>query len=761
MSIHDAQTVPAMPQRHTSPGPQRVTRKPATRRATDADADKRQASVRSSAPRLKAKIRPMTPGIPHAARLRAYLAGGLVTLGIIGAASRAWGIQVDEAPHYRALAAKQHALVVDIPAPRGEVLDAQGRALAVSADADSIWANPREIRDVTETAEQLAAILGEDAVGLEAKLSSARRFVWLDRHVTPELARAVREAKLAGIEIAREPRRWYPGGALAGAVIGRSDVDGKGLDGVELAMNDHLTGTRGAGKAVRDARGRKLFAEGMDQPEPGATVKLTLDRSIQAIAESTLETAVVTHQAKNGVVVVLDVATSRVLAMASYPTHDPNSSLPIGGARNRAVTDAFEAGSVMKVFTIAAALDEGAVKPDTEFNVTNRIRVGPKSFGDTYHDTYLTVGGVIKRSSNIGTIQIVQRLGKERLEAALRRFGFGAKTQIELPGEQAGTLRPSARWREIELATMSFGYGLTVTPIQIAAGLAAIGNGGVYRAPRIVDEVIARDGSLAYRGRAEPRQVVKPRTAAAMRTMLASVFEGGKNPGSAAAIVVPGFRSAGKTGTARKWDSAAHQYSTDRYLSSFAGLAPADKPRLAIVVLIDEPTGGDYYGGRVAGPVFATVASESLRYLGVTGETLICPPPVPGENPALQPNLPPKVCTSPAPKPETVGGTPLAGAPGIPTGRKGSTFADAAELAAEPTPAPVVVLVPDFRGMGIKRALDVARADQIQLELAGSGRVVEQRPAAGTPRTAGEPLHVSLRFSDGDSPIVDPGPPTP
>ena len=367
---------------------------------------------------------------------------------------------------------------------------------------------------------------------------------------------------------------------------------------------------------------------------------------------------------------------------------------------------------------------------------------------------------MIKHSSNIGTIQIVQRLGKERLEAALRRFGFGAKTLVELPGEQAGTLRPASRWRDIELATMSFGYGLTVTPLQIAAGVAAIGNNGVYRAPRIVDEVIARDGTLAYRGRAEPRQVVKPKTAVAMQKMLASAFEGGKEPGSAASIIVPGFRSAGKTGTARKWDAAAHQYATDRYLSSFAGLAPADKPRLAIVVLIDEPSGGDYYGGRVAGPVFATVASESLRYLGVTGETLICPPPVPGVNPALQPNLPAKICTIPTPKPQ-IAGAIVAGAPGPPTGRKGSTFADAAELAAEPTPAPVVVLVPDFRGMGIKRALDVARADHIQLELAGSGRVVDQRPAAGTPRDAREPLRVTLRFSDGDSPIADPAPPTP
>ncbi|HEY5936306.1 MAG TPA: penicillin-binding protein, partial [Kofleriaceae bacterium] len=668
-------------------------------------------------------------------------------------ASRARSLQVDDAVHYQALATKQHALVVDIPAPRGEVLDAQGRALAVSADADSIWANPREIRDVTETAAKLAGLLGESAANLEAKLAGDRRFVWIDRHVTPELARAVRDAKLPGIEIAREPRRWYPAQKLAGPVIGRADIDGNGLDGLELAMNRHLTGTRGAGKAVRDARGRKLFAEGMAQPEPGATVKLTLDRTIQAIAEQALVTSVETNQAKSGVVVVLDVTTGRVLAMTSYPTYDPNSPTDVGAARNRAVTDTFEAGSVMKLFTVAAALDEGLVKPETEFDVTNGIQVGPKSFRDVHHDKYLTVRGIIKRSSNVGTIMIAQRMEKEKLEAALRRFGFGAKTGIELPGEQAGALRASTRWREIEYATISFGYGLTITPLQLAAGVAAIGNGGVYRAPRIVDEVIARDGTLAYRGRSEPRQVVKPKTAAAMRAMMEAAFERGKNHGTAHDLVVPGFRCAGKTGTARKWDAATHAYSTERYLSSFVGLAPAANPRLAIVVLVDEPSGGDYYGGEVAGPVFATVASEALRYLGEPGESLICPPPVPGAiNPALLSNLPPKICTIPAPKPAKPGAIAAAGEPALPTGRKGSTFASAAELVPDPEPAPAVQMIPDFRGMGLRRAIDLARLENYELELAGSGRVIEQTPAPGTPVPADRRARVTLRFSDDDSP---------
>jgi cell division protein FtsI (penicillin-binding protein 3) len=588
-------------------------------------------------------IRPMTPGIGRAARIRAHLAALVLGAGLFGLAWRAWALQVDESDRYRTLAARQHALTVEIPAPRGEILDARDRPLAVSADTDSVWANPREIRDVAATAEQLATILGlgaDRALEIEAKLAADRRFVWIERRVRPEVAARVREAKLAGIEIAREPRRWYPSGALAGPVIGRADIDGIGVEGLELALNDHLTGTRGAGRAVRDARGRRMFADGLSLPEPGHAVRLTLDRSVQAIAEAALADAVTTHAAKTGVVVVLDVATSRVLALASSPTHDPNH-ITGQAARNRAVADAFEAGSVMKVFTMAAALDAGVVKPDTELDLGwGEMRVGSKTIRDTYHDRSLDATGIIKRSSNVGTVKIALMLGRDRLHAAFSRFGFGAKTGIELPGEQRGMMRPGRTWREIELATISYGYGLTVTPVQVAAALAAIGNDGEYRAPRIVDAVIDRDGQVIAAPTPEPSRAISARAARELRRMMVSVFEGGKQAGTAHSIVVPGFVCGGKTGTARKWDPKLKEYATNRHLSSFAGLAPIDGPRLAIVVFVDEPSGGDYYGGKVAGPVFARVASEALRYLGVPGRSLACPPAERG----APPDPAPKTC---------------------------------------------------------------------------------------------------------------------
>jgi cell division protein FtsI (penicillin-binding protein 3) len=265
---------------------------------------------------MKSKIKPMTPGVPHSARVRAYLAGIVVTAGLCGVALRAYALQVDEADHYRELAERQHAMNVDIPAPRGDVIDAVGRPLAVSADADSIWANPHEIHDVTDTADKLAKLIGGDAGSLEAKLGGDRKFVWIQRQVSREVATAVRAAKLPGIEVAKEPRRWYPGKTIAGPVIGRSDIDSRGVEGIELSMNDVLLGSHGEGQAVRDARGRRMFADGLAQPEPGATVQLSLDRSIQAIADQALADSVISNKAKSGVAVVLEVATGRVIAMS-------------------------------------------------------------------------------------------------------------------------------------------------------------------------------------------------------------------------------------------------------------------------------------------------------------------------------------------------------------------------------------------------------------------------------------------------------------
>lgn len=661
----------------------------------------------------------MTPGLSSGARTRAYLAGAVVGLGLFGLGVRAWSVQVENGDKYRAQAERQHEMRLDIPAPRGEVLDAHGQPLAVSADVDSIWANPHDVRDVQATAERLAALTGVDAAILEPKLAGDHRFVWLARHIESDVAKKVAAAKLPGIEVAREPRRWYPAKTIAGPVIGRADIDGKGLDGIELTMNETLAGKRTSIDALRDAKGHTMLAEGVRPTQPGSTVRLTLDRSIQAIAEAALDDAVAVNKPKAGVAVVLEIGTSHVLAMASYPTYDPNSG-ESHGARNLPVTDAFEAGSVMKVFSVATALENGVVQPDTEFQIGSSVVVGGRAITDHTFDAYLTVAGIIKRSSNIGAAKIALLLGAERLYDGLKLFGFGTKSLIELPGERVGMLRNGKNWRDIDLAHIAFGYGATVTPLQIAGALAALGNRGIYREPRIVAEVRDGGGSITYRGDGAEHRVVSEKTAARMMKMLEAVFDKdvlGKGGGTAKDLNVVGFKCAGKTGTAYKFDPVTHSYGNhDHYMSSFAGIAPADHPRLAVVVMIDDPTGPDHYGGSVAGPVFAKIASESLRYLGVPGEA---PPPI-------------VVAAAPKPAPRPVVKPAAPVGPVDPVGP-----ADEVE-----TPA---VVVPSFVGLGVGKALDRARGLHLPVEVIGTGRVIAQDPPAGPGPSF---TRLTLRFSD-------------
>lgn len=573
-----------------------------------------------------------TPGVSSAAHKRAYLAIALLTLALAGIAVRAWDLQVASGDRFRDQAARQHAITVEIPAPRGAIVDRMGRPLAVTADADSVWADPREVRDVAATAEKLAALLGGDVRLLEEKLGSERRFVWLARKLAPEVAAAVRAARLPGIVVSSEPHRYYPARSVGGTLIGRANIDGHGIDGVELMMDKLLRGQRSRIAGLRDARGRAVLSDGLVPATPGARVQLTIDQTIQAISEGALAEAMRSSAAKSGVVVVLDVATSEVLGMASAPAVDPNG--PNGGtpeqaaaSRSRAVADAYEVGSIMKLFSVASALDAGVTTPDELFDVEGGAwKLGAKTIRDVHHDWQLTTSEIIKRSSNIGSAKLALRLGRERLARGLLQFGFGRKTGIELPGEQSGLVREARNWREIELATISYGYGLTVTPLQITAAVAAIGNRGVWHAPRIVAKVTTDRGEELPRPETAAGTAVasvaaiRPETAARMLPMLASVFEGGAKAGTAAKVVVDGFRCGGKSGTAHKLDPVTKTYSPTRYLSSFAGLAPIGAPRLAILVLIDEPSGGDYFGGKIAAPVFAKVASESLRYLGVPGE---------------------------------------------------------------------------------------------------------------------------------------------
>lgn len=673
-----------------------------------------------STERRRAKA-PASIGRPIA--LRIYVAGAVLSLLFLAICYRAYGLQIGQVDKYRQLARRQHLRMVELPAPRGPILDVKGRELAVTADTDSVYANPREVRDVASTAESLATILDLDVRALEAKLATRRHFVWIERHVTSKEARALRELDLPGVYFTAEPRRFYPGRELAGPVLGFAGIDGNGLDGLELRMEDALVGQKARFAALRDAQGRVMMADGVVKAEPGATVTLTIDRAVQHIAEAALVEAVTAHQAKAGTVVVLDVQTAGVLAMASWPTFDPNSPgrAAQSDARNRAITDAFEIGSIMKVFTLAAALDAGVVDTSEKFEVNGgELYIGSKLIRDTYRDDKLTVGGIIKRSSNVGAVKVARRLGADALYEGLARYGFGSETGIELPGERAGALRSPKRWGALGLASMAFGYGMTVTALQVATGFATVGAGGVHREPRIIHEVRDASGRVTYAHRPEGRQVMRPETAHAILPMLESVFEKGPHGGTARDLDPPPFRIGGKTGTSRKVDPETRQYSQELYVSSFAGLAPIESPRIAVVVILDEPHGEHYYGARVAGPAFVRVVDETLRYLGV--------PPM-----SNTPSAGPKQGDTHVDEPIT---PPIASAGVV-------ELAGAAEPDAA-MPGSDMVEVPDFRGLGMGRVLELARAAGIAVEVEGSGRAVEQFPPPGP---AERPVACRIMFS--------------
>lgn len=654
-------------------------------------------------------------------------------LGAIG--YKAWKVQIVDGARLRALGQAQYLHQLEVPAPRGSIVDANGVELAVSVAVDSIYADPKMVVEPTRTARLVARALDLPFREVDAKLATEKRFVWLKRRVTPEEARRIRELGLPGIAIAKEWKRHYPGRELAGTVIGLISSDGRGIEGVELAHDDVLRGDDARLPVLRDARGGVLVAgglgEGLAAPAPsGATVTLTIDRFIQYTAERALADALKEHKARAGVVVVLDARSGEILALAASPNFDPNDPRTRGEARNRPVTDVYEPGSTMKVFTIAAALEDGAVKATDYIDVeSGRIQIGTKTIRDTHFERrMLTVTEVMKHSSNVGTVKIARRLGREKLAEWFRRFGFGSRTGVDLPGERTGVVRDPRRWGEIGLATGAFGYGLTVTPLQLAAGMVAVANGGIWYRPTIVKRVTAADGRVLHADAPEGRRILRPETSRALVDMLKAVMEKG---GTGEKIKVPGFVVAGKTGTAHKVDPRTGKYAADLYLASFLGFAPADDPRIVILVMIDEPRGKKYFGGQVAGPVFARVASEALKYLGVAGTA-------PVQEPAAA---------------SAGAGGGASGATGGAVGAGGAGGAGGSASASPPLVPPVdqpepvavedaedlppagpgeaIVLIPDFTGMSMAQAVSAAAAAGVRIEIEGSGRAVKQFPSPG------------------------------
>jgi cell division protein FtsI (penicillin-binding protein 3) len=542
-------------------------------------------------------------------RARRLLLGGLMLCGFVVLAGRSAQLQLFDREFLQGQADARHLRVVQVPAHRGMITDRNGEPLAISTPVQSVWVNPKELVASRNELSRLARLLGLDGDYVRRLLGQrqGREFVYLRRHISPDRAQQVTDLEWPGVYLQREYRRYYPAGEVAGHLLGFTNIDDEGQEGVELAFDDWLSGEAGAKRVVKDGRRHIIEnVENIRSARPGKILRLSIDRRIQYLAYRELKAAVRQHGARSGSIVIMDNQTGEVLAQVNQPSFNPNNRkhLKAERMRNRAVTDVFEPGSTMKPFVIAAALESGRYAVGTRIDTSPGLfQVGVHTIRDMHDYGTLDLTGVIRKSSNVAASKIALALKPEDFWKGLSAAGFGIATSSGFPGEADGHLADFHRWRDIERATMAYGYGLSVTSMQLAQAYSVFANDG-YRVPV----------TLLQREQAAERQTVySPRVARAVRKMMESVV---KKDSTAPLAAVQGYRVAGKTGTVHK--SVAGGYADDRYLSVFAGMAPASRPRLVAVVMIDEPNNGEHFGGKVAGPVFSKVMAGALRLLNVT-----------------------------------------------------------------------------------------------------------------------------------------------
>jgi cell division protein FtsI (penicillin-binding protein 3) len=544
---------------------------------------------------------------------RVTLVLAFFSLAAFSLVARAVHLQVLDKEFLNQQADTRHLRTERISAHRGAITDRNGEPLAISTPVDSIWANPKEFAPAVDKIPLLARALGIDPQMLMRRITRSmdKEFLYLKRHLNPEQASDVLALQLPGINVQREYHRYYPASEVTGHVVGFTDIDDEGQEGLELAFNHWLAGESGAKRVLKDRLGRSIEnVASIRPPHHGKELRTSIDLRLQYLAYRTLKSAIKTYGARSGSIVVLDVHTGEVLAMVNQPTYNPNDRSQFAAARyrNRAITDIFEPGSSIKPLVVAAALESGQYRPSSIVDTSpGFVTVGAKTIEDSRNLGRVSLTTILARSSNVGVTKLAMTLQPDQLWETMTQFGFGELTSSGFPGESAGMLTHFTHWQPISQATLAYGYGISVTPLQLAQAYAAIGANGVMRPVSL----------LAIDQAGEGQQVISRETATAVRRMLEEVVRPG---GTGTKASIDGYRVAGKTGTA--WKFAAGGYSEDKYISIFAGLAPASDPRLATVVVIDEPSGELYYGSDVAAPVFADVMSESLRLLAVAPDAM-------------------------------------------------------------------------------------------------------------------------------------------
>jgi cell division protein FtsI (penicillin-binding protein 3) len=648
---------------------------------------------------------------PSGLRIRVLVLAGILALAFTGVVGRLGWLQIVRQADLATLAERQYSRTVALQAQRGPIVDRQGAPLATSSPAESLFAQPRAVGDPVRAAARLAAVVDVPERELHAALTSSKSFVWLRRRLPPAIAAEVRTLREPGIGLLPEPLRLYPNRELAAHVVGFEGIDG-GLEGIERAMNDALAGTPGKAVVGRDALGREVNTETiLHAPRPGHGVMLTVDRTIQYIAEREIDAAYRRTQAKVAMAVVMDPRTGDVLAMAIRPTFNPNAFLEVPSRdhwRNRAVTDPFEPGSTFKVILAAAALDEGVVQPDDRIWAENgRITIARTTIHDWKKYGWLTFGEVLQNSSNVGSIKVGLSLGRERYYRYMTAFGFGAPTGIGLAGESRGQLREPQRWSGLSLPTMSIGQEISVTALQMVAAFGAVANGGTLMQPRLVRSLFDAEGRETRRF--EPRavrRVIAPETARTLTRLMTQVVAAGTGHNAA----IAGYEVAGKTGTAQKLDPQTKRYSRKPGVLSFVGFAPADEPRLVMLVMLDEPR-NEKWGSEAAAPIFASIGGEVLRYLDVLPRDA----------------APVSIVTGPAESP---------------SGRVRLATAAAAEPPLESR------VMPDVRGRTLRQALATLAPLGVGVKMTGRGPVVtEQTPPPGETLDAEAGVRLTLTGS--------------
>jgi cell division protein FtsI (penicillin-binding protein 3) len=646
-------------------------------------------------------------------RLRLMLLALSISLWAVVIGIRLVQVQVLGRAFFERQGTRQSERTVNLHPRRGPILDREGRPLAVSVDAESLYAVPQDVADAPATATAVARELGLDWAGRRevlAQLEKDRAFVWIRRKLDPVTARRIRALQLDGLGFVSEHRRYYPQRELAAHVLGYVGLDNAGMSGVEYAFEEEIRGRAAKVVVHTDAR-RRPVAQTERPSTEGATIVLTLDEAVQHVAERELDRSMQATQASAGMVIVVEPFTGEVLAMAGRPTFNPNrySSYPSSRWRNRAVSDAFEPGSIFKIVTAAAALQEKVVDVDELIDCGHgRIQIGSTVINDHAVFDTLTFRQAVQSSSDVGMIRVAQRLGRSNFARYVHAFGFGTTTGVALPGESAGLLRPVERWSALSLPSMSFGQEIGVTGLQMTLAAAAIANGGYLMKPLLVRRVEDAQGQVLREQKpVVVRRVLEPETVDVLTEVLRGVVSGGTGPRAA----VPGYRVAGKTGTAQKVD-ATGRYSMDDHVASFVGFAPAARPAIVILASLDEPRGDANQGGDVAAPLFARVAEGVLRVL------------------AVPPDDPSRVLRAVAAPPELI--VPAAYRPQL------------ARTAALPPIEAGPGLMPDLRGRSAREAAIAAARRGLVVELRGTGQVVAQSPPPGAEIDAGNTCVLTL-----------------